>query len=117
MDLTHSSPSSTPSWVARRAPTDHAEHVATRLIRNALLAAAVLIAHRLLSPTVALAASKPAAGKPDLHKAAVAGRYGLLIAAGALIVPTVAAYLISRSRAEKDHEGPLWEWLSPVDRR
>jgi len=66
-----------------------------------------VIAHRLLSPTVALAASKPEAGKPDLHKAAVAGRYGLLIAAGALIVPTVAAYLISRSRAEKAGEGRL----------
>ncbi len=81
--------------------------LSTRLMRNALLAAALLIAHRLLSPTVALAASKPEAGKPDLHKAAVAGRYGLLIAAGALIVPTVAAYLISRSQAEKDRKGPL----------
>jgi len=81
--------------------------LSTRPTRNALLAVALLIVQRLLSPTVALAASKPSPGKPDLHKAAVAGRYGLLIAAGTLIVPTVAAYLISRSGAEKDHEGPL----------
>jgi hypothetical protein len=36
---------------------------------------------------------------PNLHKAAEAGRYGLLIAFGVLVVPSVIAWYVSRSNA------------------
>ncbi len=69
--------------------------------RRIVAVAVTTLAGGLLAPASALATT------PNKHEAGEAGRYGLLIAFCALVLPSAAAWFFSRSRAKSQGSGPL----------